>query len=84
MEVFEIFIDGEVDNESMAALGKMISPSKHTAGQRKVDVPLIGSAITELSLESLIQTITNSAWDEEYGDASDFIHGTDRRTDTML
>ncbi|EER09836.1 dual specificity protein phosphatase, putative [Perkinsus marinus ATCC 50983] len=51
LEVFEIFIDGEVDNESRAALGKMISPS---------------SAITELSLESLIQTITNSAWDEEY------------------
>ncbi|KAF4753862.1 Dual specificity protein phosphatase 14, partial [Perkinsus olseni] len=69
LETVEIFSDDEVDDAAVAALGRILAPSSPAA---------------ELSLESLVQTTDNPAWNDEYAAMSkDSRTGPEASEDTM-
>ncbi|KAF4668205.1 Dual specificity protein phosphatase 14 [Perkinsus olseni] len=69
LETVEIFLDDEVDDAAVAALGRILAP---------------GSPSAELCLESLVQTTDNPAWNDEYAAMSKVSRtGPEASEDTM-
>ncbi|KAF4729656.1 Dual specificity protein phosphatase 14, partial [Perkinsus olseni] len=69
LETVEIFLDDEVDDAAVAALGRILSPSCPAA---------------EVCLESLVQMTDNPAWSDEYTAMSkDCRTGWEAPTETM-
>ncbi|KAF4678631.1 Dual specificity protein phosphatase 14 [Perkinsus olseni] len=69
LETVEIFLDDEVDDAAVAALGRILSP---------------GPPAAELCLESLVRTTDNPAWNDEYAAMSKVSRtGPEASGDTM-